>query len=589
MIDKKEQIQRRVALYIRVSTEEQAEKYGPDAQRAAIESMIKSRGELDDGRPALVLAGKNYEYVDDISGTTDLNERPGFSKLIEDVVFAPSGQKPFDVIAIYKIDRFARKLSILLKTLNFLEKHQIEFISTTETIDTTTPFGRAMLGIMGVIAELELETIRERTSSGKEQAVKKGVHMGTHAPYGYTKDENKHLIKFEKEAKVVKGIFDDFVIAKHTIQFIADSLTCDEILSPEASAVKNKKYKGSGKKLNQPVFWRADMVHHILVNDVYKGIQYLNKSKNGKRVQKDQWKISLHHHEPIVTTGIFELAQKRLEDLALRKELTNKKQQGHTYLLSGLLKCDHCKAFSEATQSRISWTGDKKYVKKTQKMSYYYRCGRKNRKKYAHICTVVPIPAEPLENYVISFIRQLLNDPVTLFEYQKQLHSSLLTIDHLINQRTHAVELLNNIPKRRQNLKDQQEIGAIDTATLTLKLEELVKKEKEYNQRMEQIDFQLTQEELSEGYKMSFEKYAEKYRKVLEQTFIDRTELYELIHSLIYEIIVYSRVKNTNDIIAGKKKQDQFIPDKIDITLNLPQHLLRVLYEQRFGVKHDTL
>ena len=187
----KSEIQLRVAIYLRVSTEDQAEKYGLKAQRAAIEGIIKSRGTLEDGKtPAMILAGKAYEYVDiDISGSLNIDERPEFRRLKEDILDAPEGSKPFDVVAVFKIDRFARKLKILMKVIEFFEEYKLEFISATESIDTSTPFGRAMLGIMGVIAELESETIRERTMRGREQAIKEVIFMGNHTPFGYQKKE----------------------------------------------------------------------------------------------------------------------------------------------------------------------------------------------------------------------------------------------------------------------------------------------------------------------------------------------------------------------------------------------------------------
>lgn len=70
MDDTKEEVQIRVASYLRVSTEDQVEKYGLEAQREAIDAYIKSRGTFEDKRPKMVHAGNAYEYVDDgISGT----------------------------------------------------------------------------------------------------------------------------------------------------------------------------------------------------------------------------------------------------------------------------------------------------------------------------------------------------------------------------------------------------------------------------------------------------------------------------------------------------------------------------------------
>src|SRR3989344_2714232 len=185
----KDEITRRLAYYIRVSTDDQADKFGIPAQKEAVEAILRTKGKLRDGQPAMVFAGNNHVYIDDgISGTSKLDERPGFAKLKEDYMLAPKGHKPFDTVAVFKIDRFARKLRILMDVLDFFEENGIEFISATESIDTSTPFGRAMLSIMGVIAELERENILQRTHLGRDQANQLGVAMGANARYGYQKD-----------------------------------------------------------------------------------------------------------------------------------------------------------------------------------------------------------------------------------------------------------------------------------------------------------------------------------------------------------------------------------------------------------------
>ena len=150
-----DQAQLKVAFYIRVSTEEQVEKFGIPLQRNSLKSYISSKVKLNDGRDKMVLAGKKYVYIDKgVSGTTDVEERPEFSRLQSDILNAPEGNRPFDVVAVYKIDRFARKLKVLLDVIDFFDEKDIQFISVNESIDTSTPFGRAMLGIIGVIAEL---------------------------------------------------------------------------------------------------------------------------------------------------------------------------------------------------------------------------------------------------------------------------------------------------------------------------------------------------------------------------------------------------------------------------------------------------
>lgn len=249
MEGKQDEVTRRLAYYIRVSTDDQADKFGIPAQREAVEAILRTKGRLRNGQPAMVFAGDNYVYIDDgISGTSKLNERPGFAKLKEDYLNAPDGHKPFDTVAVFKIDRFARKLRILMDVVDFFEENGIEFISATESIDTSTAFGRAMLGIMGVIAELERENILLRTSLGRDQANQLGVSMGANAKYGYQKDKDGLLIIFEEEAQIVRKIFDWFIVGGLTPQKIADVLIEQQVLSPDASAVHYGKRKGGTRK-----------------------------------------------------------------------------------------------------------------------------------------------------------------------------------------------------------------------------------------------------------------------------------------------------------------------------------------------------
>ena len=101
----------RVAVYLRVSTDDQVERYGLPMQKESIMALILSKGQLSDGRQKYVFAGDQYLYQDDgISGTTPIEERPGFSRLIEDITNSSPENRPFDAVAVYKIDRFAEDL-----------------------------------------------------------------------------------------------------------------------------------------------------------------------------------------------------------------------------------------------------------------------------------------------------------------------------------------------------------------------------------------------------------------------------------------------------------------------------------------------
>lgn len=586
-----DQVPLKVAFYIRVSTEEQDKLFGPDIQRSALDALIKSKGKLGDGvRDSFIFAGEKHVYYDKgISGTTDLNERPAFAQLKEDYQYAENGEKPFDIVAVFKIDRFARKLRILMDVMKYFENHGISFISATESIDTSTAYGRAMIGILGVLAELDRENINDRTTRGRAEAIEQGVIMGAGAKFGYKKEDKTKLVVFPEESKIVERIFRQFNVIGMSPQQIASELTKDEVLSPDASAVQYKKRSGDVKKRNNIYFWRAEAVRAILSDDIYIGIRYKVKSKSGKLLPRSEWEVLPYSHEPIIPKQIFELTQRKLLDLANRRVISKANKDTRLYLLRGLLKCDHCRNLYPGETIEASWTGARKLIPKNKDYSYYYQCNRKNRKKYDVVCPVIPIPAVEIEQYVIQFVRKLLSDPKATYEYQKNLNSTRLSIKHLKDTRNEHQQMLEKLPDRKRRILEQHELGGFDKSVLKEKLENLSNSEAFHKERIEEIDRQLSKETLSIGYQASLEEYAKKYSKATDEAFKDNEQVFTLLHMLIDQITVYARPKTLEDRIAGVKKADQLIPNKIDIQFKLPQNLISELINQGFVVRNDNL
>ncbi len=135
-----------VALYLRVSTEQQIEKYGLDVQHEKLRSYCQARGWTH-----------VTDYIDGGYSGSNLN-RPALQQLIKDIQ-----AKKIDLVLVYRLDRLSRSQR---DTLSLIEElflpHHVEFISLSETIDTQTPFGRAAIGILSTFAQLERENIKER-------------------------------------------------------------------------------------------------------------------------------------------------------------------------------------------------------------------------------------------------------------------------------------------------------------------------------------------------------------------------------------------------------------------------------------------
>ena len=147
----------RAALYARVST---ITGQNPELQISELKEYAARRGWQ-------VVA----EFVDRMSGVKE--SRPSLNRLMAD-----ARQRKFDVVVVWKIDRFGRSLRHLVNALAELEAIGVSFISLRDNLDLSTPSGRLMFQIIGAMAEFERALIRERVQAGLANARKRGKRLG---------------------------------------------------------------------------------------------------------------------------------------------------------------------------------------------------------------------------------------------------------------------------------------------------------------------------------------------------------------------------------------------------------------------------
>ncbi len=150
---------RRVALYARVSTKNNGQ--DPETQLIALREYAQHRG--------FMMAG---EYVDiGISGSKD--SRPALDRLMKD-----ARARKFDVVIVARFDRFARSVSHLLRALEEFGHLSVDFVSVSESIDTSTPMGKMIFTVLGAVAELERNLIQERVRMGIDRVRRQGKPIG---------------------------------------------------------------------------------------------------------------------------------------------------------------------------------------------------------------------------------------------------------------------------------------------------------------------------------------------------------------------------------------------------------------------------
>lgn len=188
----------RCAVYTRKSSEEglELEFNSLHAQREACEAYIASQKQ-----EGWVLVPDFYDDGGISGGTL---ERPALQQLLADIQV-----RMVDVVVVYKIDRLSRSLMDFAKLVDIFDRHNVTFVSVTQSFNTTNSMGRLTLNILLSFAQFEREVSGERIRDKIAASRKKGLWMGGNVPLGYDVKDKKLVIN-EDEAKIIRMIFDRF-------------------------------------------------------------------------------------------------------------------------------------------------------------------------------------------------------------------------------------------------------------------------------------------------------------------------------------------------------------------------------------------
>lgn len=176
----------KAAVYIRVSTLDQArEGYSLSAQRKTLTEWCATRG---------------YEvynvYADEGISAKDITHRPACQAMLE-----AAYNSEFDIILIWALSRFTRSVADLYDTWDKLQKHNVGVVSCTEGFDTSTPTGRAMMGVLGVFAQMERELTAERVSFALAERASQGKRTCSDV-LGYDLDGRIVLLSMKQRQKL---------------------------------------------------------------------------------------------------------------------------------------------------------------------------------------------------------------------------------------------------------------------------------------------------------------------------------------------------------------------------------------------------
>lgn len=422
-------LQPRVALYARVSSEQQAEANTIASQVADLKQRIGQEG---------CVVEDDACFIDDgVSGTTLL--RPALERLRDQVA-----NGAIDLLYVHSPDRLARKYAYQALLVDELTRGGVEIVFLNHALGKSAE-DDLLLQVQGVIAEYERTKIAERSRRGKLHGARSGsVNVLSAAPYGYryvTVQEGGGQARYDvilEEARVVRSIFNWVGGEGVSLSEVARRLEKQGVLTR------------TGQKR-----WNTASLAYLLKNPAYKGQAGFGKSRVMERqpqlrprrgkpeVPRRPYSVTHRDTQPIsiavpalVSEELFEAVAERLAENRRRRRQS---RRGASFLLQGLLVCPGC---------GYAWCGQPRYPKKgglksargkgkagrrgganndakdVERPGGSYRCAGRMRKQHEEEprCTKLPVGVAELDQMVWRDVCQLLREPAKIeAEYERRL------------------------------------------------------------------------------------------------------------------------------------------------------------------------
>lgn len=415
------QKEHQVALYVRVSTEDQVEGHSLAAQEALLRSDAKLRRKLV------------YKVYQDAGVSGVREDRKGLNELLLD---AKKGY--FGEVLVWTVSRISRKLSYLLRIVEKLKALDIAFRSISEQFDVTTAMGQFALNIMGAVGQMQRESWIESSRIGMEKRAKSG-RWGGGMMLGYqmVPDEEDPrggctLVIVPEEAETVKEIF----------AMYADGFGYKAI-------VNHLNAGGKVGKNGKP--FTSSAVRSILTNSAYIG-----KTRFGNEYYDGI-------HESIISSEVWETTRKIMNSRSkpVRKTIDRE------YLLSGVLKCPACGSGMVPTHTRNK-RSDGSY-----RYNYYYACGAYlNRGSAA--CKPNSVRADNAEEKVVDWLHDFLTSPLWLRRVMEAIRQRYEAVTKpRLDERKQAEQHLSNIAKNQRELLRRYEEDILDRESFMAEMQRL--------------------------------------------------------------------------------------------------------------------
>jgi site-specific DNA recombinase len=373
-----------VALYMRVSSEDQADRGTIDAQRDFLRQFA-----------SLYQLPVADAYADDgVTGTLLLGQRPEGRRLLQD---AEAGR--FGCVIVYRLTRLGRSLKALTEAHDILSQFGVTIRSATEPFDISTPIGTFLFQLLSSLAELDRAQVLEQLSRGRDCVARTGKWTDGLVPFRYTVDADGRLIPSDRLVEALDMSESDVVRDLYQ-RMAAGSSSAAEACRLNALGVPTTRYYGNGSMRAGGKKWHPGPIAGMIGNQTYRGI-HIFQSRYGA-IEREV--------PPLVDSPLWEQANAQLK----RNQRLPKGNATRTYLLRGIITCGQCgSAYVGQAMTYRSGT-----------QGVYYRCGGRHPSHYptrSERCRSKAIHATWLERLVWDDCRTfILNPGEAMAEAQRQ-------------------------------------------------------------------------------------------------------------------------------------------------------------------------
>lgn len=327
--------------------------------------------------------------------------RDGFQKMMKLI-----SQGKVRKVIVYKIDRISRSLQDFMQILDTFKKHHVEFVSSQEAFDTTSPYGEMLIKLLMVFAEFERTSAIERVTQAYAHRSDMGFYMGGRRPYGFTlvpavihNVKTKKLEPIPEEIERVRYIFEVYSRENISLRCLRDLLIAE---NPPVPGGKAWSTASLSSILKNPIYVKADsdiyayyehrgvrIVSALSAFTGEYGAQLYGHTRQNSAEPPDE-KLVLLSHYGIVDSSVWLKCQRKLNT---NRQITNS-VSNTTSWLAGKVVCEKCGYTMTTVKGKTNKNGE---------IRRYFNCTGKSHKR---ICTgtKVTIYAEDLENMVYGCI-----------------------------------------------------------------------------------------------------------------------------------------------------------------------------------------